>query len=476
MRAWILASIVSVCSPACFGQLTKTIECPAGRIYRDVGDHAGREEFCEHVLPGSITVRDGPYRLWINAVVQGAAGVYTDGRKTGKWKECDSNGQCKQEDYPNIYPEERQRPGFKPEVPVSYLNGKYVFDFEACRNTEITHVADGEPDFHLGFAAYPDGCSIGHSPEDGWFWAMLQYNCMVPFQVGKRGLGSLDLINELPKLGLPQYCTRPVNLSGPSALSVSPWIGEGLARVFTAEYDIGGNGVGIAQARLHFQASAASRTDRCVARYDTGTKSLYLLSDEPGKYLGPIAAGGGDSLWNSRCLLSGCSNAQLHGTRLSVRFAIRFNPARFAGPHNMYLEIVDTQKHAGTVVPYYSWSVPTQSASATATWPEDRSCPPPIMPVFSEHCNNVSGRWGDDAGGIWSLAQAQEKISGSYKTATAACGIVAWRVDGEMKDGVGTLRATGPRPPVDGCGTSVAGSITATIIPDCMNGTRVELK
>jgi len=261
-------------------------------------------------------------------------------------------------------------------------------------------------------------------------------------------------------------------------MSVSPSTGGGLTQIFTAEYDTGTNGLGIAQARLHFQESAASRTDRCVVRYDPATKNLYLLSDQDGKYLGPIAAGGKESLWNSRCLLSACSNARLRGTRLSVRFAIRFNPALFAGWHKMYLEIVDTQKHSARVVPYHAWNVPSQQSTTPSTmWPEDRSCPTAPTPRFSEHCSNVSGKWSDwDTGGVWSLTQTGDKILGSFKTAKAGCGVVSWRVAGEMKDGLGTLRATEPQPSVDGCGVVSAASITATIVPDCINGTRVEIQ
>jgi len=464
---------------ACLAQWTKTIDCPVDRVYREIRKDAGRQEFCEQVLPGSMTVKDGPFRFWFNQNFQGAAGNYSGGREVGIWKECDRFGRCEQKDHPAIYPEEKQRPGFKPEIPVSFVEGKYVFDFASCRGTEITHTAYGEPDFNLSFGTIDGGCFINYSPEEDWFWQELHYTCTIPFQVGKSSFGSLDLISEFPKLGLPQYCIRQAGpVRGPSAMSVSPSTGGGLTQIFTAEYDTGTNGLGIAQARLHFQESAASRTDRCVVRYDPATKNLYLLSDQDGKYLGPIAAGGKESLWNSRCLLSACSNARLRGTRLSVRFAIRFNPALFAGWHKMYLEIVDTQKHSARVVPYHAWNVPSQQSTTPSTmWPEDRSCPTAPTPRFSEHCSNVSGKWSDwDTGGVWSLTQTGDKILGSFKTAKAGCGVVSWRVAGEMKDGLGTLRATEPQPSVDGCGVVSAASITATIVPDCINGTRVEIQ
>jgi hypothetical protein len=193
---------------ACLAQWTKTIDCPVDRVYREIRKDAGRQEFCEQVLPGSMTVKDGPFRLWFNQNFQGAAGNHSGGREVGIWKECDRFGRCEQKDYPAIYPEEKQRPGFKPEIPVSFVEGKYVFDFASCRGTEITHTAYGEPDFNLSFGTIDGGCFINYSPEEDWFWQELHYTCTIPFQVGKSSFGSLDLISEFPKLGLPQYCIR----------------------------------------------------------------------------------------------------------------------------------------------------------------------------------------------------------------------------------------------------------------------------
>lgn len=361
-----------------FAQYTKTIDCPADRVYRDVRKDAGRQEFCEHVWPGAITVKDGPFRFWFNPNFQGSAGNYNEGREVGKWKQCDRFERCEENDYPTIYPAEKERSGFKPQIPLSYVNGKYVFDFASCRSTWITHTNEGKLDLELNIRGFdPSACEVNYLPErflehgEGG-----SYTCKVPYSVGKREIGSLDLITELPKLGLPQYCARPVFVASPSAVSLSPWFGEGLAQIFTAEYDFGNNGDGIREARLHFQESAASRTNRCVVRYDPGAKNLYLLSGQPGKYLGPIAAGGNDSLWNTRCLLSGCSTAQISGTRLTVQFAVRFNPAEFAGNHAVYLEFVDKHGKAGPAAGLGRWTVPSSSYDVPPhTWPEDRSCP-----------------------------------------------------------------------------------------------------
>ncbi len=371
--AWLLACAGSW---FCLAQSTKLVDCSGGRAYRDNRNGVGGEVFCERVLPGSLAVKDGPSRFWFNPDFEGSSGDYSEGRQVGKWKECDRFGQCVQKDYPAVYPEEKQRPGFKDEIPVTYVDGKYVFDFASCRGTWITHREGEKADLDLNIHALADGCFIAHIPADAaGHQGNADYTCTVPFQTGRRAFASLDLLAEFPKAGLPQYCANAAFKTGPYMSSVDPDGGEGAAQVFTAEFSLGNNGVGISQARLHFQERAESRADRCVVRYDPGSKSLYLLSDQPGKYLGPIAAGGSASLWNDRCFLAGCSNAEVSADTLKVHFAVRFNPARFAGSHNMFLEMVDSNREASPAPVYGRWSVPAGDGEPAAEWPGDRSCP-----------------------------------------------------------------------------------------------------
>ena len=379
---YITAILAFAGTGACFAQSTKALDCPGDRVYRDNRNDVGGQVFCEHVLPGALSVKDGPFRFWFNPDLEGAAGNYGEGREVGKWRECDRFGRCEQKDYPTIYPEEKLRPGFKPEIPVAYLDGKYVFDFASCRSTRVAHRDGEKPDVDLNIVARSSYCFIAHIPADtAGQEDNVDYTCAIPFQVGIRAFDSLDLLTELPKAGLPEYCVKQVKQvvqTGPYMSSVDPGRGEGTQQVFTAEYSLGNNGVGIAQARLHFQERAESRSDRCVARYDPGSKKLFLLSDQPGRYLGPIDAGGNASLWNSRCFLAGCSTAEVTNDVLRVHFAIRFNPERFAGEHNMFLEMVDTNRQASPAPVYGLWTVPAESGPAASEWPSDRSCPAPM--------------------------------------------------------------------------------------------------
>ena len=223
------------------------------------------------MLPGGLVVDDGPFRGWFNADFQGFAGTYHEGREVGQWKECDRFSRCEQKVYPAVDPDEKKRQGFKPEIPVTYIDGKYVFDFASCRFTPFKHRDGEKTDLRFSLGPQPQGCAFYYTPvEDEVREGPMKYSCTIPFQTGTRAFGSLDLMNELPKAGLPQYCVTYEIKTFPYMSSVDPGNGEGVEQVFTAEFSLGNTGVGIAQARLHFQERAESRSDRCVVRYEIG--------------------------------------------------------------------------------------------------------------------------------------------------------------------------------------------------------------
>ena len=206
VRSLLVVLLVASVSP-CFGEWTRTIHCPAGRVYRDARVDAGREEFCELVLPGFLVVKDGPYRFWFSEGRPGATGDYLEGREVGTWKECDRFDRCAQVLHEAIVPAERKRASFKSEVPVSYQRGKYTFDFASCRSTWVTQISSIDPiilnigggsDYRCQIAYFPESISQ-HGGEGG-------YVCWVPYAVGIRKFDSLDFMREFQKAGLPQFC------------------------------------------------------------------------------------------------------------------------------------------------------------------------------------------------------------------------------------------------------------------------------
>jgi hypothetical protein len=199
-------------SPAnCRAQWTKDIDCPPGTVYRDLRRDAGRNEFCERILPGSLKVNDGPSRSWFSVDHPGDQGAFQTGRKVGPWKECDRFDHCRDQVYELSFPYEKDRPEFRPEVPVSFQDGKFMFDFGSCWSTWVSQ--DGT-DLNLNIVSTPYRCNISYIPQH-----VLEhggegdYFCQLPFSLGKRAIDSLDLRGELPKLGLPQFC-RPISRKG----------------------------------------------------------------------------------------------------------------------------------------------------------------------------------------------------------------------------------------------------------------------
>ena len=207
---------------SCRAQWTKDIKCPPGTIYRDLRPYAGRQEFCERPLPGSLKVKDGPFRSWFSEGYPGDEGTYKDGREVGQWKECTKVGKCRQVIHELTFPYERDRSGFHREVPISFKHSKYVFDFTSCWSTWVTQTRS--EDLHLNIQGSPYRCNIAYLPQhvidhggEG------DYYCRVPFSVGRRELDSLDLLHELPELGLPQFC-RAIGRTGEAFLLLENFI------------------------------------------------------------------------------------------------------------------------------------------------------------------------------------------------------------------------------------------------------------
>jgi hypothetical protein len=193
----------------CLGQWTTTINCPEGRVYRDVRQDAGRDEFCELDLPGSLQVRDGPSRFWYSEGHFGEEGAYQKGRKAGPWRECNRFDHCRDQTYELEYPNEKAR-GVRNEVPVRYEGGKYVFDFNSCRSTWVTRQT-ADSFLELNIVSGLIRCQVTYIPsteknrpagEQG------HYLCEIPYAIGVREFDSLDLRKELPRVGLPQFCRQ----------------------------------------------------------------------------------------------------------------------------------------------------------------------------------------------------------------------------------------------------------------------------
>jgi hypothetical protein len=193
--------------PAALAQWRKTITCPPGRVYREERIDAGDDQFCALQLPGHLWVRDGPSRWWYIEGCLGGEGSYTNGRKIGNWRECSRFCECRHENYSLLGPIERER-GIQLDIPVTYAQGKYVFDFGSCWTTWVTRQTDSSF-VELNIWGDQFRCDLTYIPStrpDIPAPSKRNYVCQVPYAVGVRAFESLDLRTEQPRAGLPQFC------------------------------------------------------------------------------------------------------------------------------------------------------------------------------------------------------------------------------------------------------------------------------
>ena len=224
-NAFLLAAFgCSLAGPAYAGQ-EPSIQCPPNRTYRDVRSPSWREEFCELSLPGSLIIKDGPYRSWSTVNRVGEEGRLQMGRRVGRWRDCDRFERCRSETSEPSSDLERA-PGVKQEIPLTYSGSKYVFDFSSCWSTAVTH-RTSDTELTVGILRWMIRCQVViGSSEDTGRSGRVGYLCEIPFSVGVKAFDSLDLRSELPKAGLPQFCRKddpPVNTPTPDRYRAMAW-------------------------------------------------------------------------------------------------------------------------------------------------------------------------------------------------------------------------------------------------------------
>jgi hypothetical protein len=221
--ALLLLLIAVFASARAHAEWQKTIACPEGHVYRDLRIGAGRDEFCLLELPGHLWVRDGKSRFWYSEGHFGEEGSYKLGRKIGRWKECSRFDQCETRTYELLYPLEKQR-GIQPNIPVSYSQNRYVFDFRSCWGTWVTWQT-GSSFVELNIGGDLLRCNVTYIPStrSDRPSGTRSYLCEIPFEVGLRAFESVDLRSELPRLGLPQFCRKDEPDSFQSAMAIAFW-------------------------------------------------------------------------------------------------------------------------------------------------------------------------------------------------------------------------------------------------------------
>jgi hypothetical protein len=205
--AWQLPPTIEAQAPAT--ARSATIRCEPGQIYRDERDAFRRgAEYCGRALGGLLWVNDGPFKFW-NGDDTVSEGSHRAGRQVGVWKECNRFGRCSTTDRGAEWAAGRQRPGTRPEVPVSFRDGKYLFDFASCWGTWVD-VEDPTRGWNLNISGSEERCVISIFPDDGRWDKPEGATCRVPFQIGVREVSTIELWREIP-----QFCEpEPILIDG----------------------------------------------------------------------------------------------------------------------------------------------------------------------------------------------------------------------------------------------------------------------
>ena len=152
--------------------------------------------------------------------------------------------------------------------------------------------------------------------------------------------------------------------SQPSAVSVSPSSGTGMAQTFTTSSYSPKGAHSLSQIYLLLD-NIISFSVSCTARYDVQANVFWLSNDAGNAWLGPLSPGASGSLQNSRCALSGGgSSVFLSGNIALVNFQLTFLPL-FASTWDEWLLATDTGGLNSGWQQLGAWTVPSPPAAVS---------------------------------------------------------------------------------------------------------------
>src|SRR5579871_3270761 len=152
----------------------------------------------------------------------------------------------------------------------------------------------------------------------------------------------------------------------PSAVSVTPSSGTGLAQTFAFLYTDSNGAADITSSQIVIN-STLNGTASCYLFFVHSTNTVYVANDA-GSWQGPLTIGTAGTLGSSQCTLnSGSSSVSASGNNLTVNLAITF-AASYAGAKNVYVEVRNATFDAGWVQKG-TWTVGSTGNSSTPPTP-----------------------------------------------------------------------------------------------------------
>lgn len=149
----------------------------------------------------------------------------------------------------------------------------------------------------------------------------------------------------------------PSGASVPTADSVSPASGSGLAQTFSARYSDADGYTNLRALNLLFRNSTPSLR-ACWVRYDAQNRVFYLQDDAGKALIGPMAMGSKGTLQNSQCVLNGSgSSITASGNSLILNASITFK-STFAGSKDIRMYAQDVTTLNSPWIDRGNWTVP----------------------------------------------------------------------------------------------------------------------
>jgi hypothetical protein len=218
------------------------------------------------------------------------------------------------------------------------------------------------------------------------------------------------------------------NYQPPSITSVGPNVGTGATQTFAVGVT-DPDGYSDVWVTYLLIGNAYDGTPRCLVSYVPSLNVLYLENDAQNSYLGPIAANGGSSLQNSRCVVSSASMTPSGEHSMTANIALQFLPA-FAGTHGIWAAAVDNEGLNSYWTDVGSWTVPSAITLTPSSATMSAAGGPGSFYV------QASGCWTATSSGSWITITSG--ASGCYPNTVAYS--VAPNIGGQQ---TGTIYVTG---------------------------------
>lgn len=129
----------------------------------------------------------------------------------------------------------------------------------------------------------------------------------------------------------------------PAVVSGTPATASGATQTLTLAASDANGAVDISRVYFLIGPGASATAGSCHGFYDRASNSYYLYNDDFSATVGSLPAGGGGTLTNSNCELTGPAAVSLSGNNLSAAFPLKKKGALAASQQKVFFWVVDNE-------------------------------------------------------------------------------------------------------------------------------------